>query len=56
MARAPQHKSPLLHPGGSSTASTTVTDTLGSNTDLLSPRPPQSPLGQDTSPASFDPF
>jgi hypothetical protein len=37
-------------------ASTTVTDTLGSNTDLLSPRPPQSPLGQDTSPASFDPF
>jgi hypothetical protein len=37
-------------------ASTTVTNTLQSNAPLVSPRPPQSPLGQNTSPASFSPF
>jgi hypothetical protein len=34
-------------------ASTTTTDTLQSNSQLVSPQPPQSPLGQNTSPASF---
>ena len=37
-------------------ASTTVTDTLQTNAPLVSPRPPQSPLAQDTSPANFSPY